>query len=146
MPARGPLTLPHDVSWGPESTVDLDTAGGRQKAYRAIIREGTAEQQEQLLNREVLLELWTVIALPDRMLAATLEQIRVPAGRGRPRTRPDRVMADKGHPSRANRAWLRTRGIAATIPERDDQITHRRKRRERPIRLRRRAAQPPPRP
>ena len=48
------------------------------------------------------------------MLAATLEQIRVPAGRGRPRTRPDRVMADKGYPSRANRAWLRTRGIAGS--------------------------------
>ena len=67
------------------------------------------------------------------MLAATLEQIRVPSGRGRPRTRPDRVMADKGYPSRANRAWLRERGIAATIPERDDQIAHRRKKRGRPI-------------
>ena len=42
-------------------------------------------------------------------------------------------MADKGYPSRANRAWLRERGIAATIPERDDQIAHRRKRRGRPI-------------
>ncbi|MET4783718.1 transposase, partial [Glaciihabitans sp. UYNi722] len=45
----------------------------------------------------------------------------------------DRVMADKGYPSKANRAWLRERGIAATIPERDDQIVHRRKRRGRPI-------------
>jgi transposase len=57
----------------------------------------------------------------------------VPALRGvwgdpaRPRTRPERVIADKGYPSRANRAWLREHGIAATIPERDDQITHRRK-------------------
>lgn len=42
-------------------------------------------------------------------------------------------MADKGYPSKANRAWLRERGIAATIPERDDQIAHRRKRRGRPI-------------
>ena len=32
-----------------------------------------------------------------------------------------------------NRAWLRQRGIAATIPERDDQIAHRRKKRGRPI-------------
>ena len=52
---------------------------------------------------------------------------------GRPRTRPDRVLADKGYPSRANRAWLRRYGIAATIPERDDQIAHRRTRRGRPI-------------
>jgi len=42
-------------------------------------------------------------------------------------------MADKGYPSKANRAWLRARGIAATIPERQDQIMHRRKRRGRPI-------------
>lgn len=67
------------------------------------------------------------------MLAATLEQIRVPVSRGRPLTRPDRAMADKGFPSKANRAWLRDRVIAATIPERDDQIAHRRKKRGRPI-------------
>jgi hypothetical protein len=36
-------------------------------------------------------------------------------------------------PSRANRAWLRQRGIAATILERDDQIAHRGRRRGRPI-------------
>lgn len=67
------------------------------------------------------------------MLTATMEQIRVVGAKGRPRTRPDRLMADKGYPSRANRAWLRDRGIPATIPERDDQIAHRRKRRGRPI-------------
>ena len=32
-----------------------------------------------------------------------------------------------------NRAWLRERGVKATIPERDDQIAHRRKRPGRPI-------------
>ena len=66
-------------------------------------------------------------------MQATLAEIRVPGTSGRPRTRPDRVMADKGYPSKANRAWLRERGIAATIPERDDQITHRLKKRGRPI-------------
>lgn len=72
-------------------------------------------------------------AADSSMLTATLSEIRVPGARGRPRSRPDRVLADKGYPSRANRAWLRERGIAATIPERDDQIAHRRKRRGRPI-------------
>lgn len=67
------------------------------------------------------------------MLRLTMEQIRVPGVRGRPRTRPDRLVADKGYPSKANRAWLREHGIAATIPERDDQIAHRRKRPGRPI-------------
>jgi IS5 family transposase len=51
------------------------------------------------------------------MMTAVVEDIRVPrSGKGRPRTRPDRVRADKGYPSKANRAWLRDRGIAATIP------------------------------
>lgn len=42
-------------------------------------------------------------------------------------------VADKGYPSKKNRAWMRERKIAATIPERDDQIAHRRKRPGRPI-------------
>jgi transposase len=67
------------------------------------------------------------------MMAATLDQIRVPRPVGRPRQRPDRVIADKGYPSKKNRAWLRDRKIAATIPERDDQIGHRRKKPGRPI-------------
>jgi transposase len=67
------------------------------------------------------------------MLTATLEQIYVAGRSGRPRIRPERVIADKGYPSKANRAWLRARGIATTIPERDDQIAHRRKRPGRPI-------------
>lgn len=67
------------------------------------------------------------------MMTTVLGNISVPRPQGRPRTRPDRVLADKGYPSKANRAWLRRRGIAATIPERDDQIAHRRKHPGRPI-------------
>jgi transposase len=60
---------------------------------------------------------------------AVLEGIRVPrAGAGRPRTRPVRVRADKAYSSKANRAYLRRRGIAATIPQPADQIRHRRDR------------------
>ena len=61
--------------------------------------------------------------------AAVLGAIRVPRlGPGRPRTRPDRVLADKAYSSKANRALLRCRGIRATIPEKDDQAAHRRRR------------------
>ncbi|WP_316689555.1 IS5 family transposase, partial [Pseudonocardia sp. H11422] len=55
-----------------------------------------------------------------------LERIRVRRrGRGRPRTRPDRVLADKAYSSRANRAYLRRRGIRATIPVKADQRANR---------------------
>ena len=58
-----------------------------------------------------------------------LDGIRVPRpGPGRPRTRPSRVLADKAYTSRANRSYLRKRGIKATIPSKADQDAHRRKR------------------
>lgn len=47
------------------------------------------------------------------------------AGGGRPRTRPDTVLADKAYTSRANRAHLRSRGIRACIPSKADQDAHR---------------------
>ncbi len=49
-------------------------------------------------------------------------------GAGRPRTRPDLVLADKAYTSKDNRAHLRSRGIKATIPSKADQDAHRRKR------------------
>jgi transposase len=56
-----------------------------------------------------------------------LEGIRVPRLRGgQARTRPDRVLADKAYSSRHNRAYLRRRGIKATIPIKDDQAANRR--------------------
>nr|WP_307653508.1 IS5 family transposase [Streptomyces sp. DSM 42143] len=55
-----------------------------------------------------------------------MQRIRVgrPAG-GRPRTRPDHVLADRAYSSRAIRSDLRRRGIAHTIPEKQDQAGHR---------------------
>ncbi|WP_254896823.1 transposase [Amycolatopsis sp. Hca4] len=50
------------------------------------------------------------------------------AGRGRPRTRPDRVRGDKPYSSMAIRAHLRDRGIVAVIPEQADQVGHRKRR------------------
>ncbi|WTX44876.1 IS5 family transposase (plasmid) [Streptomyces longwoodensis] len=57
---------------------------------------------------------------------ALLDRIRVPrTGPGRPRRRLDRVIADKAYSSRGLRSYLRKRGIACTIPEKNDQRRHR---------------------
>ncbi len=56
----------------------------------------------------------------------------IPPGPGRPRVRPERVVADKGYSAPTFCAYLRRRGIKATIPERVDQFAGRRRRRERP--------------
>lgn len=56
-----------------------------------------------------------------------LGRIRVARpGQGRPRTRPRRVLADKAYTSKANRRYLRRRGIKATIPGKADQDAYRR--------------------
>ncbi|WP_107251353.1 IS5 family transposase [Streptomyces vinaceus] len=55
-----------------------------------------------------------------------MDELRVPrTGSGRPRRRPDAVIADKAYSSRAIRQVLRRRGIRAVIPERADQRANR---------------------
>jgi putative transposase len=49
-------------------------------------------------------------------------------GVGRPRTRPNRMRADKAYSSRAIRGHLRSRRIIAVIPEPADQQGHRKRR------------------
>ncbi|MGI5466289.1 IS5 family transposase [Streptomyces sp. CA-132043] len=65
----------------------------------------------------------------SRMLPPVLSGLRIGrGGPGRPRCRPDRVRGDKAYSSRGNRAYLRRRGIKATIAEPDDQRDNRRRR------------------
>ena len=60
------------------------------------------------------------------MLSVLLGYLRVGrCGPGRPRTRPDALLADKAYSSRAHRQLLRERGITTVIPERADQQGHR---------------------
>jgi transposase len=78
-------------------------------------------------NRQVLAVLLTPgqAGDPNHMIAV-LEQIRVPRkGPGRPRTRPDRVLADRAYSSRTNRAWLTSRGIKTTILVKANETHHR---------------------
>lgn len=63
------------------------------------------------------------------MFVAVLEGLRARRrGPGRPRTRPDRLRGDKAYSSRGNRAYLRRRGIKATIAEPADQRASRKRR------------------
>lgn len=55
--------------------------------------------------------------------------ISVPrSGPGRPRTRPEAVLADRAYSSRAIRSHVRRRGIRAVIPQPSAQVGHRRRR------------------
>ena len=46
----------------------------------------------------------------------TLERVQVPRRRGRPRSRPERLVADKGYDSDDLRRWLRSKGVIPCIP------------------------------
>ncbi|MEU9037860.1 IS5 family transposase [Streptomyces sp. NPDC048352] len=65
-----------------------------------------------------------------------MARIQVPRPVGRPRARPDVVLADKAYSSRAIRSHLRRRGIRAVIPQPADQAANRK-------RLGRRGGRPP---
>ncbi|MFD6771187.1 transposase, partial [Micromonospora chalcea] len=57
---------------------------------------------------------------------ALLDAIRVIApGAGRPRKRPEVMIADKGYAHDSTRRALRQRGIRHVIPERSDQVARR---------------------
>lgn len=73
-PATGALELPVTVHWGPRRVFDLNDPALRRAAYRAIVREGTPEVQELLLNAGVLRDLWSDLILPERCRAVWEER------------------------------------------------------------------------
>lgn len=62
------------------------------------------------------------------VLEQVLADIRVPRrGRGRPRTRPEAVLADKAYAAGITRKMLQHRGIKVVIPLKSDQIAARKR-------------------
>jgi len=51
---------------------------------------------------------------------ATLAEVRVPRAKGRPRQKPERVIADRGYDSDPLRQRLRRRGIELIVPYREN--------------------------
>ena len=68
-----------------------------------------------------------------RLAEATLATVQVQGQRGRPRTRPQRLVCDRGYDSRRWRQQLRGRGISCCIPPRRLPPPTKRKRRGRPV-------------
>ncbi len=63
------------------------------------------------------------------LMGSVLGDIRVTrTGQGRPRTRPEAVIADKAYSAGTYRRALRARGIRAVIPQKSDEIAARQRR------------------
>ncbi|MFF8381584.1 hypothetical protein ACF07V_36415 [Streptomyces sp. NPDC015661] len=86
-------------------------------------RNVTVEQRQKPMSIVITAGQWG----DSPQFEVGLSRVRVPRlGVGRPRTRPNRVRADKAYASRQNRAHLRRRGIRRTIPDKADQARNRR--------------------
>lgn len=68
-PADGRLTLPLHLWWAPEPTFDLAERDQLLAAYRAVVRDGRSIDQEALLHRGLLTEVWAELRLPARCRA-----------------------------------------------------------------------------
>jgi transposase len=62
----------------------------------------------------------------SKAFASLMDQLRIRRpGRGRPRTRPGRLLGDKAYSNRAIRTYLRRHQITTVIPEPANQVRHR---------------------
>lgn len=68
-PHDGMLEVPIIVHWGPSRVFDLGEAGQRRMVYQALVREGTPQVQEALLNETLLRQEWAGLILPERCRA-----------------------------------------------------------------------------
>ncbi len=66
-PAVGVLRLPITVYWGPQQAFGLSRRGEVRTAYEALLCDGRVEDQVSLLNRHVLIGVWTELLLPARV-------------------------------------------------------------------------------
>jgi transposase len=118
------------VTGAPQNDKNLPARPGREALGRS--RGGLSTKIHLAADRRCCPV--TRILTPDQhgdcpQFIPLLQAVRIaPRGKGRPRTRPGRAMADKAYSSAANRAYLRRRGIQAVIPVKEDQKKHRRNR------------------
>ena len=123
--------LPVPVKQGAESSYTIPLAEPPDHAIGRS-RGGLSTKIHQLVDgrgRPLVIALTAGQAGDSPMLRPLLAQLAVDRlGPGRPRTRPDAVIGDKAYSARGTRSMLRTRGIKAVIPQRADEIGHRRRR------------------
>lgn len=95
-------------------------------------RGGLSTKIHQLVDgrgRPLVVALTAGQAGDSPMLKFLLADLAVArTGPGRPRTRPSALLGDKAYSSRAIRDLLRSKRVAAVIPQPSDQIAHRKRR------------------
>jgi hypothetical protein len=65
-PASGEIELPLAIYWGPRRRYALSDDRDLRSAYQALVRDGTTQAQEDMLNEVLLLRVWSALVLPER--------------------------------------------------------------------------------
>lgn len=67
-PASGVITLPNRIYWQPGSRdFDVEIPIRCQMAYQPILAEGTLDDIQQWINRDLLITHWQAIFMPQRL-------------------------------------------------------------------------------
>ncbi|SHE24478.1 transcriptional regulator [Actinomyces glycerinitolerans] len=67
-PYNGTTDLPHAVRWRADRLgVDVGVVGRRRMAYQALLAEGAADEQRRFMNRDRLIETWSILNMDARM-------------------------------------------------------------------------------
>jgi len=67
-PTTGTITVDHNICTAPDPSYDLSDVASVNSLYSATIRDGTVEQQRQIINKDLFLKLWPELNLPGRCL------------------------------------------------------------------------------
>lgn len=64
-PSSGQIKLPHAVFWAPGDAIfTLEYRDMREQAYQAVLAEGDEEDIKALINKDLLIDLWSSLDLP----------------------------------------------------------------------------------
>jgi hypothetical protein len=75
-PSHGRLVLPLDVYWGPDRQkgFDLSNPADVVYAYSEVVANATADQQERMLNRKLLVKYWPELSIDVRRIRPAWEK------------------------------------------------------------------------
>lgn len=67
-PSKGSVDLPITIYWAPgDGRIPLDSDGHISMIYQAVIAEGSAEDQREYLNKNLLVDVWPKLHLPIKV-------------------------------------------------------------------------------
>ena len=67
-PDCGSVKLPHAVYWGPDRWFNLTRRSSLRLFYQTVLQEGSIEDINIYLDREILLSIWNELLLPPRVI------------------------------------------------------------------------------